>query len=462
MLTFHLHRPNSRSQSRVHHGGTLSPWITAVYRFGWFALFLTATGPLYPSVCLGGETKRDKFGFINESFTDRTGEVYSFLVFLPYDYQPGEKRPLLLYLHGLGEAGDDPYITIHNNFGVKVWEMKRTFPFVVAIPQCGKDEHWAGENLQRAIDYTNEIEKRFGTDPDRCYVTGVSSGGQGAWNALQEYPDRFAAAAILCGTPPADLSKVVAANTPIWNFYNDRDEKPLVTANREAWSGLIKAGASPLVSEYAMTGHNCWDRAYRSSTMYAWLLSHNRSDKADGVKRFQALEPKRLVEEWGAGGAKDWKVDGDRVTAKAAGGSQPRLVCPTSRDEFELHVNATFSTAESVCRFGITDRELGSGDRLPLEIVLCESKQGDCGVLSADGEILAKLSPLVQRQLVFRGINDIRLRVVDQRVQLELNGAPALDMELPDALRLSGRGYRPVLVGTDSVRWQYVRILNMQ
>ena len=62
-------------------------------------------------------------GFVETQFTDKQGNEHTYLVFVPYDYEPGQKRPLILFLNGKGENGNDGYWTIHNNFGVEIWEM---------------------------------------------------------------------------------------------------------------------------------------------------------------------------------------------------------------------------------------------------------------------------------------------------------------------------------------------------
>lgn len=427
-------------------------------RLSWFAAIAIFARLLVIDSCFGGEAKIEKLGFISEPFVDQAGEERNFLVYLPYDYELGEQRPLLLYLHGMGESGDDPFITIHNNFGAQVWEMKRSFPFVCAIPQCREGEPWTGNNLQRAIDFTNHVEKKYGTDPERCYLTGVSSGGQGAWNAIQEYPDRFAAAAILCGTPPSNVSKVVDSKMPIWNFCNSGDAKDLVAANRQTWRDLIEAGTSPLVTEYPMTGHNCWDRVYRSPAMYEWLLRHRRSDKANESTSFHAIAPDKLIAEWSVGSTVGWTIDGAQLIANSTNEQPPLLVCPSATGEFELHVNAYIELPSSICRFGVTARAEESNQVLPLEIVLFDSSYGDCGVKSAEGNVLATISPLIQRQLVFGGMNDIRMKVTGRRLQVQLNSCPAIEMELPEGLWQRDEPLRPVLVGTEGVRWQYVRM----
>ena len=81
-------------------------------------------------------------GFVLKRYVDPQGEEHHYLVFVPYDYQRGQKRPLLLFLNGMGENGTDGVSAVSNNFGIQVWEMKRHFPFVAAIPQCRPGAGW--------------------------------------------------------------------------------------------------------------------------------------------------------------------------------------------------------------------------------------------------------------------------------------------------------------------------------
>jgi predicted peptidase len=72
--------------------------------------------------------------------------------------------------------------------------MKEFFPFLVVGPQCRKDSSWSGntDHSKWAVEILDEVIKEFDADRDRIYLTGVSSGGSGAWNIGSEHIDRFA------------------------------------------------------------------------------------------------------------------------------------------------------------------------------------------------------------------------------------------------------------------------------
>jgi len=237
-----------------------------------------------------GELPRDGRGFALKTYVDPRGREDKYVVFVPYDYRPGQKRPLLMFLNSMGENGTDGVSAISNNFGIQLWEMKRTFPFVAAIPQCRPGPGWTEAELDKAMGILGRVADEYGTDPDRVYVTGVSSGGIGVWNIVSSHPGRFAAAVPVCAGGGGSGESLAEQRIQIWSFYNDGDEASLVDGERRMRQELLKAGASPLATEYPQEGHNSWDLAYRCIGMYDWLLDQSLSKNARQGE-FELLAP---------------------------------------------------------------------------------------------------------------------------------------------------------------------------
>ncbi|PQO45485.1 hypothetical protein C5Y93_13620 [Blastopirellula marina] len=394
---------------------------------------------------------------------DQARVSHTYLVYLPYDYEPGQKRPLMLFLSGKGENGVDGYWTIHNNFGLEIWEMKRHFPFICAIPQCPSETGWTGANLERALDFADEVAERYGTDEDRFYITGVSQGGQGVWNAIDQVPERFAAAVPLCGMPHVNAKKLVESGLPIWNFYNKGDKEELVEANRRTRLALLEAGGSPVVTEYNAAGHNCWDRAYRSKAMYEWLLSNQRdADRSDATK-FQLIAPEEIVKHWLSTNQKKWVASDQGVSSPADTGSSTSefLVSDVAYKDLDLHVDARFGPDCTSCRLAL----LGSSDatdaesRQGIEIVLCCAEGGMGGVRSLDnGKWLTRLAPFAQRQLQADYSNDIRLALHDDQLTVHINGCKAFDVSLPNKYEQQSHEYFPAYIACHDLNLQYLRL----
>ena len=119
------------------------------------------------------------------------------LVSLPdgYDAEPDRDWPLLLFLHGAGERGDSlAAVAIHGP--LKERREGRDIPMVIVAPQVPAGERWTVGRVAAALD---DAIRQYRIDEDRVYLTGLSMGGFGTWEAIQRMPERFAAAVPVCG-----------------------------------------------------------------------------------------------------------------------------------------------------------------------------------------------------------------------------------------------------------------------
>ena len=193
--------------------------------------------------------------------------------FVPKAYDGKKKLPLMLFLHGAGERGD-------NLEKVKQWgppklvRKRKDFPFVLISPQCPKGTWWKVEELYHLV---NHAAGKLKIDRRRMYVTGLSMGGFGSWNLMDRYPGFFAAGVPICGGGnPAGARKLV--NTPIWAFHGDADGVVKATLSKLMIKAIEKAGGKKAkLTLYPGVGHNSWSRAYANEEVYKWLLSHKTS-----------------------------------------------------------------------------------------------------------------------------------------------------------------------------------------
>lgn len=196
-----------------------------------------------------------------------------FLLRVPSDLKKGGKYPLLLFLHGAGEKGNDNKKqlkhdpTKHAPKGV--FEKNQV---IVVAPQCPADEYWSGPTLETVIKMVKDLQKELPVDPQRIYITGLSMGGFGTWSALTIKPKLFAAAIPICGGGDAkSVHKFV--KLPIWAFHNDGDSTVSVEGSRSMIAALKKAGGDPKYTEYQSTQHNAWSRTYKDPGLYEWLFA---------------------------------------------------------------------------------------------------------------------------------------------------------------------------------------------
>jgi len=196
-------------------------------------------------------------------------------LFVPADYAADETNqwPLLLFLHGSGERGDDLEI-VKKHGPPKLVEAKPNFPCVTISPQCPQDTRWNAAELAKLVE---SVANNLRIDRRRLYVTGLSMGGSGTWSLLAEHPGLFAAAVPICGRGDlAQLDKI--AKTPVWVTVGGKDSEKTVKANEEIVAALKKAGGQVEFTLYPELEHDCWTATYEDPKVWEWLLSHRREN----------------------------------------------------------------------------------------------------------------------------------------------------------------------------------------
>lgn len=192
-----------------------------------------------------------------------------YLLYLPSGYTTDteKKWPLMLFLHGAGERGDDVE-NVKKHGPPKLIEADKEFPCIVVSPQCPKRQWWNAQELMLLI---KDIEKHYRVDPKRIYVTGLSMGGYGTWALAAEYPDYFAAIMPICGGgDPDGVSKI--ADMPIWVFHGEADQTVTIEKSEEMVNALKAAGSEVIFTRYPDAGHGSWTRTYDNPKVYEWLF----------------------------------------------------------------------------------------------------------------------------------------------------------------------------------------------
>jgi predicted peptidase len=234
----------------------------------------------------------DRDRFEARAFEDPSGGKLLYRLLKPKDYSPSVKYPLVLFLHGAGERGDDNQAQlIHGMRDYASDALMQKFPCFVVAPQCPKGKQWVdvafgslkhdmpeqpADALRRTMDAVAALEKEFSIDPDRLYITGLSMGGYGTWDALQRYPDRFAAAVPICGGGDTKLAKRII-HVPIWAFHGDKDQAVPPERSRQMIEALREAGGTPKYTEYQNVGHDSWTATYKDLAMHEWMFAQKRS-----------------------------------------------------------------------------------------------------------------------------------------------------------------------------------------
>jgi len=200
-----------------------------------------------------------------------------YLLFLPESYGKEQKRwPLMLFLHGAGERGDDlNKVKVHGP--PKIVEKQKDFPFIVVSPQCPEDDWWT-KKTEVLINLLDDIIARYDVDTDRVYLTGLSMGGYGSWALASEYPDRFAAVVPICGGGNRIMS-IFLKDMPIWAFHGAKDGVVPVEESKDLVEAINARGGNAKLTIYPEANHDSWTETYNNQEVYNWLLKHRRASQ---------------------------------------------------------------------------------------------------------------------------------------------------------------------------------------
>lgn len=248
-----------------------------------------------------------------ESFhSTLTHTTRHYWLYLPRAYGSDKRRwPVMLFLHGGGERGEDPELVLKHG-PIQEAANGRDLPFLLLAPQMpgrpprarpipmperwpddvrapmrrqtlGLAQPWGPlgppngwhESQQDLLQIVDRTLSKYRADPDRVYLTGLSYGGYGAWYMASHYPERWAAVAPICGAGELDQVQQIGS-TPVWVFQGGRDELVRPEWTLATADALDQAGGDVRVTVHEDLGHDCWTRVYGGQDLYDWLLSHKR------------------------------------------------------------------------------------------------------------------------------------------------------------------------------------------
>ncbi len=196
-----------------------------------------------------------------------------YLLWLPADNKKDKNKtyPLLIFLHGSGERGDNLEL-VKKNGPPSFIDNRPDFPFILVSPQCPKDKWWNTEDLQLLLE---KVKHKYRVDPARIYLTGLSMGGFGTWAWACSYPNQFAAIAPVCGGGDVQFARELK-NTPVWAFHGEADPVVPVKRTIEMVEAVNAKGGSARMTIYPGVGHDSWVNAYNDEELYKWLLGKTR------------------------------------------------------------------------------------------------------------------------------------------------------------------------------------------
>jgi predicted peptidase len=290
-LSFSQHPPN-----QLAYRAKVQPQevLVSIGLRSFFLIFSLACLNIMPALA-----KKPDTGFLDR-VVNVQGTDYKYQVFIPDNWNSHQKWPIILFLHGAGERGDDGLNQTDVGIGTAIRVDRSRFNAIVVMPQCRKNIWWIQSPMDDvAIQSLDAAAKEFHGDPARTYLTGLSMGGFGSWFIAAKYPNRFAAMIVICGgiRPPVnaykmdpDLAKLTppdqpqsyasaaakVGKVPVWIFHGGDDDIVPVIESQRMNTAMKALGGEVHYTEYPGVKHVSWDRAYDEPKLFPWLFSKSR------------------------------------------------------------------------------------------------------------------------------------------------------------------------------------------
>lgn len=231
-----------------------------------------------------------------EQFTSSDGFTLPYRILLPEGYEEGKKYPLILVLHGAGERGaDNEKQLIHGGKLFVDSLIRKQHKAIVLFPQCPENSYWSSVAIDRtktplaldfdysrpispplkaSIELVHELLRKERIDDRRVYITGLSMGGMGTFEAVHRYPDLFAAALPICGG--GDTKHYKKVKTPFWVFHGSDDAVVNVQYSKDMVEKLKDIDVKVKYTEYPGVNHNSWDNAFAEKDFLPWMLKRKK------------------------------------------------------------------------------------------------------------------------------------------------------------------------------------------
>lgn len=241
---------------------------------------------------------QDKSQFKKEIYVSGS-DTLPYRILLPINYNASKKYPLVYFLHGAGERGNDNEAQLTHGSSLFLQDsIRQNYPAIVVFPQCPEKSFWSNVQFTNdsitgawqfhfqpdgeptiAMKLAEELLKKLMTDfpvnKKQVYTTGLSMGGMGTFEMVRRNPKLFAAAMPICGgADPSTASKLT--KTKWWVFHGDADNVVPEHFSKDMVDALKAAGAEVKYSVYPGVGHNSWDNAFSEPMFMAWMFSNKR------------------------------------------------------------------------------------------------------------------------------------------------------------------------------------------
>lgn len=239
---------------------------------------------------------QDILSMYKESVFSKNGKSLPYRIMYPKNFNPKQKYPLLIFLHGSGERGSDNKAQLTHGASLFASDSVRDkFPAIVIFPQCPAEDYWARVKTNQdekgfrsfvfepegkpteAMELLVELVKSFShekfVDRKMIYVGGLSMGGMGTFEILSRLPKTFAAAFTICGGSNPNSAKKYAKYVKVWIFHGEMDDVVSPEYSKSMAKAIQSYGGTAKLTLYPYANHNSWDSAFAEPELLPWLFS---------------------------------------------------------------------------------------------------------------------------------------------------------------------------------------------
>ena len=198
----------------------------------------------------------------------------NYLIYTPSEMSKDEKYPLILFLHGAGERGDD-LEKVKRHGIAKIFDGNVNYKAIAVSPQCPEGKTWNSQT-ETLYELIQDIVAQYPIDENAITITGLSMGGFGTWQMIMDYPTLFSAASPICGGGMAWRAGTIV-DLPIRIYHGEIDEAVDVFYSRDLYRALKEENAKDVsLFVYPNVGHGVWTEAYEQTDLIEWLLSKRK------------------------------------------------------------------------------------------------------------------------------------------------------------------------------------------
>ena len=224
-------------------------------------------------------------------------DTLPYRILLPLNYDASKEYPLVIFLHGSGERGNDNQAQLAHGGDLFLQDsVRKAFPAIIVFPQCPVNSFWSNAKIipdstnrvfifstggtpttamRSLIDLLSELKHNYKIDKHSVYVGGLSMGGMGTFELVNRKPAIFAAAFSICGGADTAIAPTIK-HTAWWLFHGLKDNVVNPQFSVKMSEALKNAGAEVILNLYTNDNHNSWDDALAEKDLLPWLFSHHR------------------------------------------------------------------------------------------------------------------------------------------------------------------------------------------